>query len=110
MIGGLLIVSHPAWTYVMNAGQLPEGVMTVVFPFGVPVLLVRRGHEVYALSNKCAHMGCPLSRGTLGGYIVECPCHEWTFDVRTGEFMTAREIRVPRYECKTEDEKIYVKI
>jgi 3-phenylpropionate/trans-cinnamate dioxygenase ferredoxin subunit len=108
--GGLLIVSHPAWTYVMEDGALPEGVMTVVFPFGVPVMLVRRGQDIYAVSNKCAHMGCPLSRGSLGGFIVECPCHEWTFDVRTGQFITAPEIRVPTYECKAENSKIYVKI
>jgi nitrite reductase/ring-hydroxylating ferredoxin subunit len=95
---------------VLEASALPEGVMTVVFPYGVPVLLVRRGQDIYAVSNKCAHMGCPLSRGSLGGFIVECPCHEWTFDVRTGEFVTAREIRIPRYECKTENGKIYVNI
>lgn len=94
----------------MEADTLPEGLMTVVFPFGVPVLLVRRGQDIYAVSNKCAHMGCPLSRGSLGGFIVECPCHEWTFDVRTGEFITAREIRIPRYECKTENGKIYLNI
>ncbi len=84
--------------------------MTVVFPYGLPVLLVRRGPDVYAVANKCAHMGCSLSRGTLGGFIVECPCHEWTYDIRTGSFITAPEIRIPRYECKTENGKIYVNI
>jgi nitrite reductase/ring-hydroxylating ferredoxin subunit len=110
--GGLLIVTnpHPAWTCVLEANQLPEGVMTVVFPHGVPVMLVKRGESIYAVSNKCAHMGCTLSRGTLGGFIVECPCHEWTFDIRTGRFITAPEIQIPTYECKAEDGKIYVKI
>ncbi len=108
--GGLSIVAHPEWTDVMAEGQLQEGVMTVVFPYGVPVLLVKRGDKVYAVSNRCAHMGCTLSRGTLGGFVVECPCHEWTFDVRTGRFMTAPEIGIPTYECKTEHGRIFVKI
>lgn len=103
-------MTHPDWTYVLDEGKLPEAVMTVVFPYGLPVLLVKKGPDIFAVSNRCAHMGCPLSRGTLGGYIVECPCHEWTFDVRTGAFVTAGEIRIPRYECKAENGKIYVRI
>ncbi len=94
----------------MDEGQLPEDTMTVVFPYGLPVLLLKKAGKVYAVSNKCAHMGCTLSRGTLGGFIVECPCHEWTFDIRTGIFITAPQIRIPTYECKAEDHKIYVKI
>jgi nitrite reductase/ring-hydroxylating ferredoxin subunit len=94
----------------MEESQLPENVMTVVFPYGIPVLLVKTGGSIYAVSNKCAHMGCTLSRGKLGGFIVECPCHEWTYDLRTGQFITANEIRIPVYECKAEDGKIFVNV
>jgi nitrite reductase/ring-hydroxylating ferredoxin subunit len=103
-------VSTPQWTYVMDESQLQENVMTVVFPYGVPVLVVKTGGSIYAVSNRCAHMGCTLSRGTLGGFIVECPCHEWTFDIRTGAFITANEIRIPTYECKAEQGKIFVNV
>ncbi len=100
----------PEWTYVMDESQLPEKVMTVVFPYGIPVLLVKTGGGIHAVSNKCAHMGCPLSRGSLGGFIVECPCHEWTFDIRTGVFVTANDIRIPTYACKAENGKIFVNV
>jgi 3-phenylpropionate/trans-cinnamate dioxygenase ferredoxin subunit len=100
----------PEWTYVMDEKQLPDNVMTVVFPRGIAVLLVKTGGRIYAVSNKCAHMGCTLSRGSLGGFIVECPCHEWTFDIRTGAFITANEIKIPTYECKAENGKIFVNI
>ncbi len=100
----------PEWTYVMDETQLPDNVMSVVFPYGVPVLLAKVMGGVYAVSNKCAHMGCTLSRGTLGGFIVECPCHEWTFDIRTGVFVTANQIRIPTYPCKAENGKIYVDV
>nr|WP_269446504.1 Rieske (2Fe-2S) protein [Methanocella arvoryzae] len=94
----------------MDEIQLPEDTMTVAFPFGIPVLLVKKQGTVYALSNKCAHMGCTLSRGTLWGYTIQCPCHEWSFDIRTGTFITAGQIRIPVYETKVENNKIYVKI
>lgn len=98
------------WTYVMDENQLPDSVMTVVFPRGIPVLLVKKDRNIYAVSNKCAHMGCTLSRGSLGGFIVECPCHEWTFDIRSGIFVTANEIRIPTYGCKAEDGRIFVNV
>jgi len=47
-------------------------------------------------------MACPLGGGRLEGFTVECPCHDWKFDIRTGEFVTAREIRVPTYETRSE--------
>ncbi len=84
--------------------------MTVVFPYGIPVLLVRNSGNIYAVSNKCAHMGCTLSRGSLWGLAVKCPCHEWMFDVRTGESVTAPEIKIPAYAVKAEDNKIYLNI
>ncbi len=103
-------MTNPEWTYVMDEKQLPDNVMTVVFPCGIPVLIVKTGGGIYAVSNKCAHMGCTLSRGSLGGFIVECPCHEWTFDIRSGTFVTANEIRIPTYECKAENGKIFINV
>lgn len=84
--------------------------MKVVFPYGIPVLLVKNTDQIYAMSNKCAHMGCTLSRGSLVGLTVKCPCHEWMFDLRTGTFVTAGQIKIPIYESKVEAHKIFVKI
>lgn len=94
----------------MDESRLPENTMTVAYPYGIPVLLVKSAGKIYAVSNKCAHMGCTLSRGSLWGLTVRCPCHEWTFDIRTGQFITAGEIRIPVYETRVEDNRIYVKI
>ena len=55
-------------------------------------------------------MECLLSKGTLEGYTVKCPCHDWKFDIRTGEFVTAKEIIIPVYQTKTSEGNIYVNI
>lgn len=94
----------------MDMDQLPESLMTVVFPSGIPVMLVKKAGNIYAMSNKCAHMGCTLSRGTLAGFIVRCPCHEWDFDLRTGVFVTTEEISIPVYESKVDNNQIFIKI
>ena len=40
---------------------------------GTPILLIRRGQQVYALAETCSHLGGPLSEGTLDGDIIQCP-------------------------------------
>ena len=94
----------------LDEAKLPENRMAVVFPYGLPIMLVKNSGNIYAISNKCAHMGCTLSRGQLVGLTLKCPCHDWMYDLKTGEFITATEIKIPVYESKVEDQKIYLKI
>ncbi len=90
--------------------NLAEGKPTAVFPLGLPVLLVRRGAEVRALENRCAHMGCPLTSGTLEGDILRCPCHDWRFNIRDGTFLDAPELSVKVYAAELRDGKVFVRI
>jgi 3-phenylpropionate/trans-cinnamate dioxygenase ferredoxin subunit len=55
-------------------------------------------------------MGCSLKAGRLDGYIITCPCHDWRFDVRTGEFLDAKEIKIPTYKVELQDGKIFLTI
>src|ERR671937_3161016 len=42
------------------------------------------GHEVYAVDNRCPHMGFPLHRGSLCDGILTCHWHHARFDLCTG--------------------------
>src|SRR5919201_1404706 len=42
------------------------------------------GHEVYAVDNRCPHMGFPLHRGSLCDGILTCHWHHARFDLSTG--------------------------
>jgi 3-phenylpropionate/trans-cinnamate dioxygenase ferredoxin subunit len=53
-------------------------------------------------------MECPLSKGTLEGYVIKCPCHGWKFDIRNGEFLDATEIKVPIYETSLMEGSVFV--
>jgi len=90
--------------------KLREGKPLPVFPLGLPVLLIRRGAEVFALENRCAHMGCPLAAGALEGYVLQCPCHDWRFDIRDGKFLDAPELSVKTYAVELRDGKIFLEI
>jgi nitrite reductase/ring-hydroxylating ferredoxin subunit len=98
------------WTYVMDDAGLPEGAMAPVYPLGINVVIARVDGAVYAVSGKCAHMGCPLFMGVLAGHTLTCPCHDWRFDVRTGRFLEAPELHLTVYLTKSESGKLFISV
>ena len=49
-----------------------------------PVLLVHEGGHVFALDNRCTHMGFPLDRGSVEDGILTCHWHHARFELASG--------------------------
>jgi len=49
-----------------------------------PVLLVQEGRQVFALDNRCPHMGFPLDRGSVEDGILTCHWHHARFELASG--------------------------
>ena len=98
------------WAFAMNSKDLPEGKLRGVVIDSTPILLARVRGEVFAMYDKCAHMECRLSKGGLEGHTVTCPCHKWRYDLRTGEFLDAREIKLRTFECRIEEGEIQMEM
>src|SRR5215203_5614081 len=49
-----------------------------------PILLVYDQGRVFALDNRCPHMGFPLERGSIADGILTCHCHHARFDLASG--------------------------
>jgi nitrite reductase/ring-hydroxylating ferredoxin subunit/uncharacterized membrane protein len=64
--------------------DFPEGELRRVEAGGMPVLLVRRGGQLFGISDTCSHAGGPLHEGSLEGTVITCPWHGSEFDVRSG--------------------------
>ena len=56
----------------------------VVHVDGHTLCLFADADEVYAVDNRCPHMGFPLHRGTLCDGILTCHWHHARFDLSTG--------------------------
>lgn len=94
----------------ISEAELKDGSMKLVNVASRSILLARYADQVCGVSNRCPHMGCSLANGILKEYIVTCPCHGWSFDIRTGEYQKAKQIKLMTYECKIQDGKIHVKL
>jgi nitrite reductase/ring-hydroxylating ferredoxin subunit len=94
--------------FCMYENEIKDGQMKGLYLKGRPILLVKQEKQVYALSNRCPHMGCSLERGNLKEYLVTCPCHEWKFDIRNGQYLKNPIFALVSYPCKIENSQVYV--
>jgi len=51
---------------------------------GHTLALFAQGERIYAVDNRCPHMGFPLDRGTLHDGILTCHWHHARFDLASG--------------------------
>ncbi len=69
--------------------SLADGSMLVGHVEQAPVLLARRGCDLFAIDAVCTHYGGPLGEGLMVGDTVRCPWHHACFSLRTGEALAA---------------------
>jgi apoptosis-inducing factor 3 len=69
----------------VTLAQLADGAMLLGYVGDEPVVLARRGHEVFAVGATCTHYGGPLAEGLLVEDTLRCPWHHACFSLRTGE-------------------------
>src|SRR5688572_22327355 len=66
---------------------------------GDPVMIVRRGSDLFAIGASCSHYSGPLAEGLVDGDTVRCPWHHACFSLRSGEALKAPALNaVPAYE------------
>ena len=77
---------------------------------GHDIVLFYQEGEVYALDNRCPHMGFPLSRGSNKDGILTCDWHHARFDIKTGGCFDLWADDVPVFAVNVIDGNIFVRI
>jgi nitrite reductase/ring-hydroxylating ferredoxin subunit/uncharacterized membrane protein len=92
------------FTRVMPEADLPADTLHRVMVGETPVLLVRRGRHLYAMAERCAHQGGPLSEGRLEDGTVVCPWHGSRFALDSGEVLNGPStFAQPCFEARIHD-------
>jgi nitrite reductase/ring-hydroxylating ferredoxin subunit len=89
---------------------LEEGKMKLVNYEGTPVLFIKQNGKLYVIDDRCPHMGCRFSGGELDDCTVVCPCHDWRFNLKTGNYEKSATYKLVMYPFKVEGGKVWVKI
>jgi nitrite reductase/ring-hydroxylating ferredoxin subunit/uncharacterized membrane protein len=72
---------------VLAESDLHENEPKRVWYNALPVVLVRRGGRIDALYERCAHLGGPLSEGTVENGSIRCPWHGSRFALEDGRVL-----------------------
>ena len=74
------------WTVVGQVEDIPrQGSRVVRTESGNIAVFRTAADEVFALEDRCPHLGGPLSQGIVHGKRVTCPLHNWVIELSSGE-------------------------
>ena len=104
------MVPEIGFVSVLDEKELGNGEMKLVIVKDTPVLLVKQNGQIFAFNNRCPHMACGLSGGTLDGLVIVCPCHDWRFNLKTGEYEVEPFFKLTKYDWKIKSGKIWVNL
>lgn len=98
------------FTAVLPAAELAESTPTRAAIGPVRLVLVRRGEVIHAMSERCSHIGGPLSQGTIEDDSIVCPWHQSTFRLKDGTVKHGpAHTRLPIYEARIAGDQVEVR-
>jgi nitrite reductase/ring-hydroxylating ferredoxin subunit len=111
MIAGEAAMDTPTTDFV-RAGSLEElkakGRLVVHGPHR-PILVVHDKGRVFALDNRCPHMGFPLDRGSVEDGTLTCHWHHARFDLASGCTFDLWADDVPTCPAEVRDGEVWVR-
>ncbi len=99
------------WHAVAELSDIPEQAGLAVEVGEVTIALFNVEGTIYATQDTCTHADASLAEGYVDGDCVECPLHQATFHIPSGEAREApAEIDLKTYPVKVEDSVIHVEL
>lgn len=106
------------FVYAMEFDELVKEFKKRVVINDKAILLIYLADKVYAIDDRCGHMGASLVKGTVKENTVECKSHHAVYQVETGKVLEKAHIGIVKmptkslgtYETEVKDQKIYVKM
>lgn len=77
---------------------------------GKNLCLVKTDGKLYAIQNKCPHVGAELSNGWCAEKKIICPYHRHEFDLETGRGAPGQGNYVETYPVEVKEDGVYIGI
>jgi len=90
--------------------KLREAGRLVVALEGHTICLLEEEGEVFAVDNRCPHMGFPLHRGSVSDGILTCHWHHARFDLCTGGTFDQWADDLRRFPVEVDGDDVYVDV
>jgi len=113
-----------AWRELFSVDDIKVDERKVVTIEDNDILIIRTGHNVFAVEARCPHLNLPLKRGRVSeDDVLTCPYHHSKFDLHTGEVRDwstwppgigkavgklSKEKPLKIYPVKIEDNKLFI--
>lgn len=116
--------------FIGNFSDLSEDSRKLVTIAGEEIVVFRHSDTVYALENRCLHMGGPIAEGLLVGRVegvvdeggnqlgdrfsddvthVVCPWHGWEYDIASGRCAALPGLGLKKYQTDIREGQVYVR-
>jgi nitrite reductase/ring-hydroxylating ferredoxin subunit len=104
------LTQEPVRFYVSSLQELEKKAHITFNVPGHDLVIFYHEGQVYALDNRCPHMGFPLSRGTTKDGILTCDWHHARFDLKSGGTFDLWADDVPAFPVQVQDGEVWVTI
>src|SRR5215475_2119120 len=94
----------------MHVADLPEGQSRAITLEGNVIALFKTEGRIFALDNRCPHLGFPLDRGTVKDCILTCHWHHARFDLATGGTFDQWADDARAFPVRVENGEIFVDV
>ena len=114
--------------FVAKASDLPDGDRRIVTAGDQEIGVFHKDGAYYAYSNYCVHAGGPACEGLVINRVVDliaadrsylgqtfgeelhfvCPWHGFEYDIKTGECVGDRKLKLASYDVVRRGDDIYV--
>ena len=88
--------------------EIRERGCTVVTGGGHAIAVFSHGEQVYAVDNRCPHMGFPLDRGSVKDGILTCHWHHARFELSSGGTFNPFADDVRTFPVKVMDGQVWI--
>jgi nitrite reductase/ring-hydroxylating ferredoxin subunit len=98
----------PRFVHAAGLAEVPDGGSKVINLGGHVIALFNARGRIFAVDNRCPHMGFPLDRGTVNDCILTCHWHHARFDLSSGGTFDQWADDVRAYPVKIADGDILI--